>query len=29
MRFHQLTTNALIDAYHNEPKLWDVGLNAR
>ena len=26
--FLQLTTSALIDAYHNEPVLWDTGRNA-
>jgi len=26
--FIQLSTGALIDAYHNEPSLWDVNLNA-
>ena len=25
--FQQLTTSALIDAYHNEPALWDTGRN--
>jgi hypothetical protein len=24
----QLTTSALIDAYHNEPVLWDTARNA-
>jgi len=26
--FIQLSTPSLIDAYHNEPSLWDVNMNA-
>ena len=26
--FQQLTTGALIDAYHNEASLWDTSRNA-
>jgi len=28
LKFQQLTTSALIDAYHNESSLWDTGRNA-